>query len=244
MRERPILFSAPMVRAILDGRKTQTRRVVKMPSNVNAPIVARWHQGKYYDHGTKTGFVPLNENGGIATKAFDDHHIDCPYGVPGDRLWVRETWWTYPHVISNRLLRDGADTWPKVNGEPIAYAADGDADIWSHLNWIKKPSIFMPRWASRLTLEITRIRVERLQGISPADARAEGIASVEFTEAQERRMCQRRSAAQFHGKPELVNDMDYAAVQKYAVLWDSINGKKHPWVSNPWVWVISFRKIS
>lgn len=199
MKERPILFSGPMVRAILDGRKTQTRRVVK-----NA-----WQ------------CLPL-ENVAYQRDAI----AKCPYGVPGDRLWVRETWWTYPHVISNRLLRDGADTWPKVNGEPIAYAADGDADIWSHLDWVKKPSIHMPRWASRITLEVVGVRVERVQDISEEDAKAEGL---DFMEPNR------------FASPGSNEWMTFDAA--FECLWDTVNGDG-AWDRNDWVWVVEFKRLN
>lgn len=169
MNERPIIFSGPMVRAILDGRKTQTRRVVKLNASGRAQRKGRnWHL------------------------ADPECVLACPYGVPGDRLWVRETW------------QDG-------NGG-IYYATDGNtAAPW-------KPSIYMPRWASRITLEVVSVRVERLNEIGEEDAIAEG--------------------SQCAGVPASLTNRG-----AFAKLWDSINAKTHPWASNPWVWVVEFKRL-
>lgn len=143
-KERPILFSAPMVRAILEGRKTQTRRVAK-PREVTAAIT-RGLMG-----GTNPAFGP------------------CPYGQPGDRLWVRETW---------RIERRGSDyfiDFAADTGSPSmtrTVVVDAEALATKNMRW--RPSIHMPRWASRITLDVKTVRVERLQDISEADANAEG----------------------------------------------------------------------
>ncbi len=172
MRERPILFSAPMVRAILGGRKTQTRRVVK-DRYIDAVFLV--HFFKY-----------LRGN--------------CPYGQPGDRLWVRESF------CDARSAGAGC----------VLYRASGDRAC----RW--KPSIHMPRSASRILLEITAVRVERLNDISEADAKAEGLMRVSdgFRGAD--------------GLPWYANP-----VASYRSLWESINGAGS-WAANPWVWVIEF----
>jgi hypothetical protein len=158
-------------------------------------------------------------------------HFRCPYGAPGDRLWVRETW-ALAHLsvdcegvcddveeFTGRLIAANRDGY----WAPI-YAADAD-DINNHPSdrLVKRyrPSIHMPRWASRLTLEVVSVRVERLQDITEADAEAEGLARNE----------------DFDRGP-------YAnAREEFAQLWNSINGKRAPWVSNPWVWVITFKPL-
>ena len=190
VRERPILFSAPMVKAILAGRKTQTRRVVKCPNP--APEIASL--GALWEHG----------------------QLQCPYGVPGDRLWVRETW--------QQVTPTGNGQWHTVDtvcdGLPhrrLLYAADADRD--EPPRW--RPSIFMPRWASRITLEVTSVRVKRLQEISDDDAHAEGFTLMPPLPPGR--------------KPH---------VRYFRCLWDEINGKTHPWKSNPWVWAIEFRRIA
>ena len=169
MKERPILFSGPMVRAILDGRKTQTRRVVKI--------------GSYRPSGP-----------------FGDHAGYCPYGKPGDRLWVRETFFNEPnfHGVSATWYRADNDTFP---------------GMW-------KPSIHMPRRLSRITLEITAVRVESLNEINGMEAWREGCP--------------------YHPKadPE-PEDM----IAWYRKLWESINGPGS-WAANPWVWVIDFRRAA
>lgn len=190
MTERPIIFSAPMVRAILDGRKTQTRRVAKLTSggHVKEPRGnRRWH--------------PADP---AATAA-------CPYGQVGDRLWVREAWWQLLHET------------------PVRYRADNNL-LYDEVTW--RPSIFMPRCASRITLAITDVRVERLQAITRYEARAEGIPDGGCLSCGESEPC---------GCPNPRPDARYAFVW----LWDSINAKRgHGWDSNPWVWAITFERIA
>lgn len=138
----------------------------------------------------------------------------CPLGAPGDRLWVRETW-CYWGAISEPL-----------NTSAIAYRADADQ---SGVRW--RPAIFMPRWASRITLEITDVRVERLQEISEEDAQAEGLeypCTLDITR---------------NGDCPVV-DISRPWACGFARLWNSINGKKHPWRSDPWVWVLSFELLT
>lgn len=155
MKERPILFSAPMARAILDGRKSHTRRVVKPQPDAGAGLVwARSISGEwgpftmYHYREERTGWIPRD----------DLSSLRCPYGQPGDRLWVRETVWI-PRTTTALDWREGADTWPKC-----IYSADTDcAEIeWMReMRWKQRPSIHMPRWASRITLEITDVRIQR-----------------------------------------------------------------------------------
>ena len=186
MKERPILFNAPMVRALLDGTKTQTLRIVKARDLEWMDV----HQG-------------LRE---------PDNAERCPYGQPGgDRLYVRETW-AAPHAYDHlppRLIPQDAR---------IHYAATEDR---GGLLW--RPSIHMPRWASRITLEIASVRVERLQSISEADALAEGV----------------NVHQDHHGRPTI---SIYSPVQAYRDLWEQINGPGS-WDANPWVWVVEFRRI-
>lgn len=175
MRDLPILFSAPMVRAILDGSKTQTRRVAKEFDGLRDldKILARFP----------------NQNG-------------CRYGQPGDRLWVRETWAEHPDYPDARRAIYRADA-----------GSEYDAERW-------RPSIHMPRWACRIELEVTGVRVERLQSISEADARAEGVEGDSHPGA-------------FVG----------TCRGNFARLWESINGAGS-WDANPWVWVVEFRRVS
>jgi hypothetical protein len=193
-----------MVRAILEGRKAQTRRVVKFEhaGEVDAWAVqdGLWRMGVFGEGGS------LADMGGIA----------CPYGAPGDRLWVRETW----------ALAKGTPKKQRANA--VQYRATGD--IGPYLRW--RPSIHMPRWASRITLEVTDVRVERLNDISEEDAISEGIEELDGA-LDEVRLCQR--AAAMHTPPE-------DSRVWFAELWESIHGEGS-WAANPWVWVISFRRI-
>lgn len=153
-REHPIIFSGPMVRAILDDRKTQTRRVVRLPATFR-PDPA--HRG---DDRAKI----------LATVKW--------YAEPGDRLWVRETGWERPYRTP-RMRREGADTWDRYY-----YDADGltkdEHEQFKKWEFKRRPSIYMPRWASRITLEVVNVRVERLQEISREDEIAEGVADGQF----------------------------------------------------------------
>lgn len=180
-----------MVRAILDGRKTQTRRVVKLRLD-NTVLVHR----------------------GICVHITDGQLVEyCPYGQPGDRLWVRETW---------APVSAGEDA---QNGRGTLYRADPVFDSMQagDFAWKWKPSIHMPRWASRLTLELTAVRVERIQDCSEEriqdcseeDAKAEGIEGTEY------------------GRGHFAN------------LWDSLNARRgYGWYANPWVWVLTFRRAA
>ena len=224
MKERPIIFSGPMVRAILDGRKTQTRRVVKpQPCDVGWGVNCEVHP---YMTGTDWPLAYYERRRGVWNCS---EPLKCPYGKPSDVLWVRETWLTYPHPITYKMMREGADTWPMIDGEPISYAADEDGQLLS-LGWVKKPSIHMKRKHSRINLEVTDIRLERLQDMSDQDALDEGI--VETNDMFE---------VSF-GKCVLKSD-GATALDAFRLLWNDINWKKHPWSSNPWVWVVSFKRI-
>ena len=212
MKERPILFSGPMVRAILEGRKTQTRRVVKPQPSQSHKV---WHgaiddQWAFTDH-------QQGEKGNVL-------NARCPYGTAGDLLWVRETFWT-PGEIPNPPT-DTGDYVKTPNGwAAVIYRADGNYEDGA---W--KPSIFMPRWASRITLCITNVRVEQVQNISAADAIAEGLTPrPDWPEPQ-----WADAEAGWWRDP----------VSAFRSLWDHINGKRYPWDSNPWVWVIEFERIS
>jgi hypothetical protein len=209
MKERPILFSAPMVRAILDGSKTQTRRVVK-----GADYFAVGWPCKFGD--------PCNDAHCLYSHA-DGKHLTVmrsPYGQPGDRVWVRETWAQVGSVDPGYLTYRA--TYPKCL--PM-HMQNVPADI-KDAGYKWTPSIHMPRWASRIDLEITGVRVERLQDISEADAIAEG-------------------APPSHRSIDRISrEFGYKDFPRswYAQLWDQINGPGS-WDSNPWVWVIEIKQI-
>ena len=198
MAEKPILFSGPMVRAILAGRKTQTRRVVKSKE----PLLDVIQKPK---NGMWTGLTQLDPEpkGCLFT---------CRYGSPGDTLWVRETW------LIDRY--DGS----------TQYAASHPCPSIPP-RW--KPSIHMPRNRCRLELEVTGVRIERLQSIKAKDIMAEGAVDRPHVD-----QFGRNPVSAFDGKVYL--DL----VSLWSAGWDSINGKTAPWASNPWVWVVEFRKNS
>ena len=239
MNEKPILFSGPMVRAILwnDGNvqlstsnvqppKTQTRRVMKpQPSADFLPEVGRYCPS-FVDRETGEMY-PGKECFGASDETQD---YPCPYGQPGDRLWVKETW--KPH-----LEGPISDEFPL--GTCVKFRADGalmkpetwtvEQGFWceaheTETKW--RPSIFMPRWASRITLEIVRVRVERLQDISEDDAIAEGLHQDDL------------GLWTWGDYPSGSTSPRYA----YQLLWEFINGPGS-WALNPWVWVIEFKRI-
>lgn len=218
-KERPILFSGPMVRAILEGRKTVTRRVLKRqpePGDENKAFreaVPPSEAGNWSNRETWDG-VPQQWVEG-------DTEYDwwkCPYGKSTDRLWVRETFncddYRYP-----------ADAPIEELTESLIFRADHDDHcrcFEEGVTW--RPSIFMPRWASRITLEMASVRVERLLEITEQDAKAEGVEIRDIL---------------YPDEPQSA----YSYVEQFKLLWDSINAKRgYSWDSNPWVWRIEFQR--
>lgn len=211
MRDRPILFSAPMVRAILDGRKTQTRRIVKNcgrlpefrgPRGCNDDVTCwGWEDGETGDHIAIGAPDPESAHG---------RYLPCPHGVPGDRLWVRE-----PFAFISDCRHDDPGTAALAAG--AFYRADEISDCGDIKRW--RPSIHMPRWASRITLEISSVRVQRLNDISAADALAEGMT--------------------FPESIEWGNDPKDA----FFGLWEHLHGEGS-WAANPWVWVVEFKRLT
>ena len=221
MRERPILFSGPMVRAILDGRKTQTRRVVKPKLN---------DCGKYLHAGNA---VLANKQIG-EWRCQDGHwfglsgyttlaHTACPYGQMGDRLWVRESHWKFTGC-AERGNRPWLGFVESPDGDPYRAICYDDSEILTaakiHAACYRVPSIHMPRWASRILLEIVAVRVERLHGIGEADALAEGVMPLGDLGA-----------------------IFAPAASAYSDLWESINGPGS-WAADPWVWVVEFKRVT
>lgn len=204
MRERPILFNSEMVRAILDGRKTMTRRVVKPQPTESHGLV---YQG-----------MALGKFGKIS-----DAEIYCTFGVTGDRLWVREKFRLF-NAVEECSHYESCDSM-KYHNTPMYYA---DA-IDNESKW--KPSIHMPRSASRINLEITEVRVERLQDITVEDVVCEGISPA------------MRTKFGYSCEESEENFWIKEGRDTFRMLWDSLNLKRgYGWDANPWVWVIGFRR--
>lgn len=228
MNEKPIIFNSEMVCAILDGRKTQTRRIMKPQPDLVGPEDWHWNGWRWQEHP------------GTTLKGPDE---DCPYGQPGDRLWVRETWsdvnlqgapgiaYRADDDIRDLMAEpsfhdeDGAFNYDDDRVKPYHFAAWSE-DLLSGAEGRWRPSIHMPRWASRITLEVTSVRAERLNDISVEDAQSEGCA-----------------------KPDLPPELrgvagDFVADERttFAILWNRINGRG-AWAENPWVWVVEFKRV-
>lgn len=207
MKERPILMTPENAQKVHDVAKTQTRRVLNPQLEIRCHMLCVAKK-------TDDGFW-------IWPNAKEEVIRECPYGIVGDRLWIRENGWERPYR-TERMLRDGADTW-----EPFYYDAllcPGEAEELKAYGFKRRPSIHMPRWACRTVVEITDIRVERVQNISEDDARAEGCQPLPDAEI----------AARIAG--------DSPARMEFWALWKSINGPDS-WERNEWVWVITFRKV-
>ena len=230
VKEKPILFNAEMVRAVLEGRKTQTRRVVKgLPGD--AELV-----------GFKDGYATFAfmEDYGDGVKVETWETVRCPYGQPGGRLWVRETWAHYQTV--NAVHRIDGRAFSEVSDGLAGYRADGHGTIEDFRRHIAsmsdcdleaveingdrwRPSIHMTRWASRITLEVVSVRVERVQEIKPWELALEGI---------------NVPPGPPMGPQQFINVWR----PKFIALWDSINEKRgYGWDQNPFVWCVEFKRV-
>lgn len=209
MKERPILVSTPLIRPILTDLKVHTRRLIRLPEGYdlaqNATVSHR--HGIWWE---------------VRCEPWETVVVRCPFGVPGDRLWVRETWRSVG--------------WRPENGHWIEYAADNakvwreapkdvlSVDVYNHAHpdrW--RPSIHMPRWASRISLEVTEIRVQRIQEITEEDARAEGV-------------CEHPAAR------SVVDSGMWTYRAAFRAVWDAID--PGGWDRNPWVWVVAFKRVA
>jgi hypothetical protein len=232
IKERPILFSPPMIKAILENRKTQTRRIIKpQPPN-----------------GCAVGFSAFSGKDRVEFRRYPSHKlgghqsfVKCPYGQPGDRLWVRETWGTGTRPDPHDGWHDGLE----YRADQIGLDEHDDLPLHivseeHDLTGYKKgwhPSIHMPRWASRITLEITQIRVERLQQISEADAVAEGV---ECPRVGQKCNGQIQCGDTSREPQDCVCADGYIVL--YKLLWERINGRGS-WEKNPWVWVLGLKRV-
>jgi len=201
VKERSIIMGPESVRAILDGRKTETRRVIKPQPTDGWP---QWWHGKSY--GNEAHF---------RRGAMLDY---CPYGQVGDRLWVRETFYAQPGLA------------PLTEPQPIHYALDVP-DRRQVEDYDLRPSIHMPRWASRITLEIVEVRAERLQDITEEGAIAEGV------ECWNGEVWSGKDKAFYSGN-------ELPPIRRFEAMWDSINARHgYPFFANHWMWVITFRRV-
>ncbi|HDZ3043585.1 TPA: hypothetical protein RST63_003790 [Klebsiella pneumoniae] len=224
MKERGMIFNADMVRAILDGRKTQTRRIMK-PQPEPCPRGGHWWPSNVFKTMLHVEEEMQNGQGGWGGLVGDA----CPFGDVGDRIWVRETFCPVDDT------QYGGEKWVDYRATPKFEAshpagwdcAPNDAEA---LKW--RPSIHMPRWASRILLEITVVRVERLNAISEEDAEAEGIDMEALYDSQDCYDC--IADHNMTGRPTVTGAFKY--------LWESIYGEES-WKANSWVWVISFKRV-
>ena len=236
MKERGMIFNAEMVRAILDGRKTQTRRIIKVqPESNQFGLLRILDSTKRNDIG-KYHWAESNATGTHARSKL----FSCPFGEVGDRIWVRETWADVNHegcpAVTYRADGEVRDLHEDDGDEQ-----DPNLEKYWFANWYPDlisgtegkwtPSIHMPRWASRITLEITGVGVQRLQSISPNDASREGLIKLPATG----RYCLSQGDQYFGGA-------SHDAREVFSWLWESIYGAES-WQANPWVWVIEFKRI-
>lgn len=224
MKERPIIFSAPMVRALLSGTKTQTRRAVSHSGLKDLSYIVNCGDGWLGD-----------EEG--------DFQARCPYGQPGDRLWVRETFDFLPSGGPDEPQDCEIVYWATGSHEPRTAPSGYNPMIYGHEK--VRPSIHMPRWASRITLEVTGVRVERLQEISEVDAMAEGITRLTEPLPPRRWSGPNRFTLKGMGSGACAGSVSLnapAAEDLYRRLWESINGPGS-WDLNPWVWVVEFKRL-
>ncbi len=239
MKERAIIFSGPMVRAILDGRKTQTRRLIGL--NQLQPSETPGYDWTFRGRAPVRSIAQQQRHPSGCWQDLTTARLLalCPYGKPGDRLWARETWGLASHTYPTEWRRGSiADASAKRIAEwwRVEYRADREGGHGS-CHW--RPAIHMPSWASRATLLITDVRVQRLHEISDEDATAEGVtrgvvppdedgpARVGYTLGDDDGRCA------LHPTPR----------DAFAAGWDSINGERGPWASNPWAWVIGFERV-
>ncbi|PXW42119.1 hypothetical protein DET57_114111 [Klebsiella oxytoca] len=227
MKERGMIFNGEMVRALLDGRKTQTRRIMSVQPE-SSEFGLRYITESSLVKEVGMYFWSLSDACGMKARS---KPFACPYGKPGDKIWVRETWSSdFANYYPNDRVWYAADNNRQldievVNGVRGIYSPESDV----HVPFRWHPSIHMPRWASRILLEITDVRVERLNAISEEDARAEGIIDGGCLNCGEPEPC-----GCANPEPD--------ATDAFAYLWQSIYGQES-WNANPWVWVIEFKRV-
>ena len=241
MEERPILFSTPMAIATVEGRKDQTRRIL-------SPQPAQHHWQAMPGYQRRFAVMPTQQ--GLCARV--SHHylgreddvqwIKCPYGVPGDRLWGKETFYAWGRWETRFDAKLRRDAWHFVDmtresdrqylfSEPEGHKKGIRGGVTP--NWWKRPAIFMPRVASRIYREIVSVRAEQVQDISEADAIAEGL--IQWSDPP-------RMPDTYYGLTR-ADVWETDPRKAYARLWDEINGKRAPWKSNPFVWAIQYKPV-
>jgi len=260
MKERPILFNAEMVRAILDGRKTQTRRIVRFASkpnnNTDGFMLCIPHQGAPRHWQNKFGLMYESVHAMSADKPLYDFTA-CPYGDIGDRLWVREThcWADELHVGYTREPAITIGYKADLSAKEMGVSLDTAYWNWDMVKW--RPSIHMPRWVSRINLEVMDVRVERVQEISEEDAIAEGVSKLfdEWVIGMTKPLDEYGYRNYlWHGQGDITSkqidswEHQYSgydtAAGSFSSLWEKINARRgYGWDSNPFVWVVDFNVI-
>lgn len=241
MKERPILMSAPMVRACLDGTKTQTRRVVQTDAEKYEGIIRGTVSQEAENIGKHCFFRDIGES----------VYLDCPYGQPGDRLAIKENAWMWCEKRPAGTTLLGRKGWRYVPllSAPVIYCADHpekpqtdvvSPDTGNVLVWRKKPGRFLPKWAVRILGTIENVGVERLQDISEDDAKAEGIEFEDINDDPIHPADTGRYWRNYHPSDGLIFSQP---IDSYRSLWESIHGPSS-WALNPWVWVVSFKVLS
>ncbi|WP_211474812.1 hypothetical protein [Collimonas humicola] len=218
MKELPILYTGAMVRALLDDRKGQTRRII----NPQPQMV------------TDGAILPWDGDPAALQRLLHQSKRACPYGQPGDRHWVRETFVAFGYWETRFSVKKNRDEWHFVDltlDRGLAYRFDRAALSASRRNgsipdWHNRPSIFMPRTASRILLEVTSVGVEQLRSIKESDARAEGV-----------------TIEDRHMNGYCAGECYPPAIRAYRELWESLYGAGS-WDANPWVWVVEFRRVT
>ena len=229
MKERPAIFSGPMPCAVLEGRKLQTRRIIK-----NAT-------GAFWDH---AGYEPVIAACRLrwswkATGELSEHGPSplCPYGWPGDKIWVREACWAWGTWRRNGQTETGRQRWRFHADDRVAPLFEKPTEDLARREggpgWAYRHARFMPRRASRIILRVTSVRVERLQTITDEDAIAEGCSGKDIEPIGEG-----GTIYAWKGRSGAASPRAH-----FAVLWEKINGKRAPWSNNPWVWVIGFERV-
>lgn len=253
--ERPIIFSAPMVRAILEGRKTQTRRVMNPQPYMSVSNPPRVRDASDGDIFICPDFLPTTPNRSFVITERESSGVwhcmgqrefaekRCPYGIPGDRLWVREAAiitpkrWDDDRTFTHRDT-DGDKRWVQY----LATSPDREAATGYGLK--VSPSIFMPRWASRITLEIASVRVQRVREISEEDAEAEGCEAEVYTERDVADLQIADVSPEIKKLARLLGPGKVPAAARFRDLWNSINAKRgFSWDVNPWVWALTFKRL-